>query len=71
MAQRIESAAPPGEVMLSASTARLVEHAAVLAEAEKVHIKGSDAPVLARRLLGVTLQMSEPAPAGRVGRARA
>ena len=56
MAQRMESAAPPGGVMLSESTARLVEHASVLAEAEKVHIKGGDAPVLARRLLGVALQ---------------
>ncbi len=53
MAQRMESVAPPGGVMLSASTARLVEHATVLAEAEKVRIKGGDAPVLARRLLGV------------------
>src|ERR1700739_2848807 len=32
MAQRMESAAPPGGVMLSASTARLVEGAAVLGE---------------------------------------
>ncbi|HUO37741.1 MAG TPA: adenylate/guanylate cyclase domain-containing protein, partial [Mycobacterium sp.] len=56
MAQRMESAAPPGGVMLSESTARVVEHASVLAEAEKVHIKGSDAPVLARRLLGVAPQ---------------
>ena len=56
MAQRMESVAPPGAVMLSASTARLVEHAAVLADAEKVHIKGSDAPVVARRLLGVAPQ---------------
>ena len=53
MAQRMESVAPPGGVMLSESTARLVEHATLLAEAEKVHIKGSDVPVLARRLLGV------------------
>jgi class 3 adenylate cyclase len=45
MAQRMESVAPPGGVMLSASTARLVERAAVLAEAELVHIKGADAPV--------------------------
>ena len=62
MAQRMESAAPPGGVMLSASTARLVEHATLLAEAEKVHIKGSDAPVLARRLLGVAPQHERTAP---------
>jgi class 3 adenylate cyclase len=56
MAQRMDSVAPPGGVMLSESTARLVEHATVLAEAEKVRIKGSDAPVLARCLLGVAPQ---------------
>jgi class 3 adenylate cyclase len=53
MAQRMESVAPPGEVMLSAPTARLVEHHAVLSEPEIVHIKGSDQPVAGRRLLGV------------------
>ncbi len=53
MAQRMESVAPPGGVMLSASTARLVEHNAVLGEPEIVHIKGSDQPVAAQRLLGV------------------
>ena len=39
MAQRMESAAPPGGVMLSESTARLVEDAAVLAEPEMVQSK--------------------------------
>ena len=34
MAQRMESVAPPGGVMLSASTARLVDGAAALAEPE-------------------------------------
>ncbi|MGB9226072.1 AAA family ATPase, partial [Mycobacterium sp.] len=53
MAQRMESVAPPGAVMLSASTARLVEHNAVLSEPEMVHIKGSDQPVAGRRLLGL------------------
>jgi class 3 adenylate cyclase len=52
MAQRMESIAPPGGVMLSASTARLVEGAATLGESELVRIKGADAPVRARRLLG-------------------
>jgi len=51
MAQRMESAAPPGGVMLSASTARLVDGAATLGESELVQIKGADQPVLARRLL--------------------
>ena len=53
MAQRMESVAPPGGVMLSESTARLVEGAAVLGEPELVRIKGADEPVRARRLLGV------------------
>jgi class 3 adenylate cyclase len=53
MAQRMESVAQPGGVMLSESTGRLVEDAAVLAEPEMVRIKGADDPVPARRLLGV------------------
>ena len=53
MAQRMESVAPPGGVMLSASTARLVEGAATLGESELVQIKGADAPLPARRLLGM------------------
>ena len=43
MAQRMESVAPPGGVMLSASTARLVEGAAALGEPALVSIKGADA----------------------------
>ncbi|OLP03668.1 cyclase [Mycolicibacterium porcinum] len=50
LAQRMESVAPPGGVMLSESTARLVEHAAVLGPLELVHIKGEADPVPARRL---------------------
>jgi adenylate cyclase len=53
MAQRIESVAPPGGVMLSASTARLVEGVATVGESELVRIKGADKPVAARRLLGM------------------
>jgi class 3 adenylate cyclase len=53
MAQRMESVAPPGGVMLSASTARLVEGAASLGESELVEIKGAEEPVRARRLLGM------------------
>ena len=52
-AQRMESAAPPGGVMLSESTANLVERTATLGEPEWVHIKGTDAPVSARRLLAI------------------
>ena len=50
MAQRMESVAPPGGVMLSESTAQLVEDAAVLGEPEMVHIKGGHVAVPARRL---------------------
>jgi adenylate cyclase len=56
MAQRMESAAAAGSVMLSDSTARLVENAAVLSEPELVHIKGADTPVPARRLIAVGSQ---------------
>ena len=62
IAQRMESAAPPGGVMLSESTARLVEAAAVLGERQMVHIKGSAEAVPARLLLAVAPQ------AGRTGR---
>jgi class 3 adenylate cyclase len=53
MAQRMESVAPPGAVMLSDATARLVEHTVMLAEPELVRIKGADEPVRARRLLAI------------------
>jgi class 3 adenylate cyclase len=53
MAQRMESVAPPGGVMLSASTKRLVDGAATLGESELVQIKGADEPVAAYRLLGM------------------
>ena len=45
LAQRMESVAPPGGVMLSESTSRLVESAAVLAEPVMVRIKGGAAAV--------------------------
>ena len=54
LAQRMESVTPPGGVMLSASTARLVEAAAVLGEPELVHIKGTDQPVAAQQLVGLS-----------------
>jgi len=53
MAQRMESVAPPGAVMLSESTARLVEGAAIFSESEPVQIKGADEPVAAYRLLSL------------------
>jgi len=62
MAQRMESVAPPGGVLLSESTARLVEHTVMLSEPEWVRIKGADEPVLARRLLAI---QPRHAPVGR------
>src|SRR5262245_43367334 len=53
VAQRMETVAPPGGVMVSESTARLVEHVAVLAEPEWVRIKGADEPVPVRRLVAI------------------
>ena len=64
-AQRMESVAPPGGVMLSESTARLVEHTVMLAEPEWVRIKGADEPVCARRLVAISPRD------GQVGRAEA
>ena len=62
MAQRMESAAPADGVVLSASTARLVDGTAVLGEEELIQIKGVDVPVPARRLLGMS---DGPRAAGR------
>ena len=69
-AQRMESVAPPGGVMLSESTARLVEHTVTLAEPEWVRIKGADEPVRARRLVAIGPRdvLVGPADASLVGR---
>jgi class 3 adenylate cyclase len=63
MAQRMESVAAPGGVMLSESTTRLVEAATSLGELQMVHIKGSADAVPAHPLLAVAMQ------GGRTGRA--
>ena len=55
MAQRMESVAPPGGVMVSDSTARLVDTTALLGDTEQVHIKGAADPVPAHRLLGMAI----------------
>ncbi|MDT5232042.1 MAG: hypothetical protein QOI39_2542, partial [Mycobacterium sp.] len=69
MAQRMEAVAPPGGVMLSESTARLVEHAVILGDPEMVDIKGAVSPVAARRLLAIAdhraRRSSEPTLVGR------
>ena len=68
MAQRMESAAPAGGVMLSLSTARLVDGVAALGEPELVQIKGADEPVPARRLLAVGQHRGIRAESNLVGR---
>ncbi len=69
-AQRMESVAPPGGVMLSESTARLVEGIVKLDEPAWVHVKGSQEPVLACRLVatGRRDDLVGRAEAGLVGR---
>ncbi|MDT5215553.1 MAG: hypothetical protein QOK18_3792, partial [Mycobacterium sp.] len=59
-AQRMESVAPPGGVMLSEATARLVEGVAALGDLELVRIKGADEPVQARRLLDMKERRIRP-----------
>ncbi|GAB3036397.1 AAA family ATPase [Mycobacterium bourgelatii] len=70
MAQRMESVAPVGGVMLSDSTARLVEGSAALGEPQRVYIKGAEDPVSARELLSLTAprQRSEVSRSTLVGR---
>ena len=68
MAQRMESIAPPGGVMLSEFTARLVESSAVLGEPELVRIKGVGGTVPARRLLSLAPQPTGPSYSTLVGR---
>ncbi|OBC15784.1 hypothetical protein A5784_27145 [Mycobacterium sp. 852013-50091_SCH5140682] len=63
LAQRMESVAPAGGVMLSESTARLVEHTVVLDAPQQVRIKGATEPVSARRLVGIA-----PHQQARIGR---
>lgn len=53
MAQRMESVAAPGGVMISESTARLVDTVTMLGDTELVQIKGASTPVPARRLFGI------------------
>ena len=54
LAQRMESVVLPGGVMLSVSTARLVDNAAALSDPEMVRIKGAAEAATAHRLLGIS-----------------
>ena len=70
MARRMESSAPAGGVMVSESTARLVEHVLSLGEPQLVRAKGVIDPVPARRLLvtaaeRATVGRQEPTLVGR------
>jgi class 3 adenylate cyclase len=56
MAQRMESVAPPGGLVLSESTARLLEGAAVLGEPQLVPIKGAKGAAPVQRLLSMAAQ---------------
>lgn len=62
LAQRMESAAPPGGVMLSESTARLVEDVVEVGAAQRVQIKNTDIPVSARLLVSTTLRGARSRP---------
>jgi class 3 adenylate cyclase len=62
VAQRMESVAPAGGVMLSESTARLVEDSAVLGAPELLHIKGAVEPVCARQLVAISPQRGHGGP---------
>lgn len=53
IAQRLESVAPPGGVLLSESTARLAQDTVTLAPPVILTVKDADAPVVARRLLTI------------------
>lgn len=53
IAQRMETVAPAGGVMVSDSTARLVEGSAVLGEPQQVYVKGVEDALTGRQLLGV------------------
>lgn len=69
-AQRIESVAPAGGVLLSDYTARLVEHRTELSDVQWLHVKGSDEPVRARRLLAIRPSLAERVEVSLVGRHR-
>jgi adenylate cyclase len=53
MAQRMESAADPGTVLCSESTARLAERVAIFGPAQRIWVKGTPEPVTVRGLDGI------------------
>lgn len=65
-AQRMESVAPAGGVMISAATARLVENSTVLSAPQWVPVKGADAPVCAYRLFAISGRHAEKLTEARI-----
>src|SRR5438093_2084787 len=53
VAQRLEAAASPGEILIGDATYRLVREAVLVEPLEPLELKGKSQPVLAWRLLGV------------------
>jgi len=70
LAQRLESAAPPGETYVSETTLRLAEHRFELEPVGALTLKGKSEPVPAWRLVGERATASRPGRARMVGRDR-
>jgi len=72
VAARLEQAAPPGEILISESTYRLVREAVQVVAVEALELKDEPESVPAYRLLSVTAdaRSARPAPRPLVGRAR-
>ncbi|HJR01892.1 MAG TPA: adenylate/guanylate cyclase domain-containing protein [Methylomirabilota bacterium] len=51
-ASRLQSAAPAGEIFISATTYQLTQHAFAFAPSEEIRVKGKSEPVAVHRLLG-------------------
>lgn len=66
VAQRLEAAAEPGQVLIGEQTARLLRGVARLDRPTDLKLKGKASPVCARRLIGVA---PAPAPADALPRA--
>jgi adenylate cyclase len=70
LAQRLESAAPPGETYVSETTVRLAEHLFELEPVGELTLKGKSEPVRAWRLLGARTTTSRPGTSRMICRER-
>src|SRR6476659_1451829 len=70
LAQRLESAAPPGETYVSETTMQLAEHRFDLESVGTLTLKGKAEPVLAWRLVGVRDEIERVEKRALVGRER-